>query len=106
MLDNIANMRKFYVYILASKKDGVLYTGFTGNLASRLEAHKKHLNEGFTEKYCVTKLVYLEQFDKANEAIMREKQIKHWKREWRISLIEGQNPEWEDLTTKKNFAIL
>jgi len=102
-LHHISFMRKFYVYILASKKDGVLYTGFTSNLPSRIEAHKQHINKGFTDKYQVTKLVYVEQFDKALEAIRREKQIKHWKREWREQLIESINPEWEDLYEKADY---
>jgi putative endonuclease len=90
-------MKDYYVYILASKKYGVLYIGVTNNLLRRVYEHKNKLTKGFTEKYFVGKLVYFEQTDSIEAAIVREKQMKRWKREWKIELIEKMNPEWNDL---------
>lgn len=90
-------MKDYYVYILASKKNGVLYIGVTNNLLRRVYEHKNKLVKGFTEKYFVDKLVYFEQTDSIDAAINREKQLKRWKREWKIELIEKMNPEWKDL---------
>jgi putative endonuclease len=98
-------MKKYYVYIMANKKDGAIYVGFTGNLNSRILAHKEGTFDGFTKKYNITMLVYLEEFDKARFAIMREKQVKHWKRAWRTALIDSLNPEWEDLYYKPDFRL-
>ena len=98
-------MKRYYVYILASKKNGVLYIGVTGNLPNRIKAHKEHAVPGFTDKYFVHKLVYLEVFDTAYNAINRGKQLKKWKREWKIQAIESMNPDWEDLSEKKDFII-
>ncbi len=88
---------KYYIYILASKKNGVLYTGVTNNLQRRIYEHSNELAEGFTKKYKIKKLVYFESCSNAEEAILREKRIKYWKRECRIDLIEKSNPEWKDL---------
>jgi len=93
-------MKTCYVYILASKKDGVIYTGVTNNLVKRVFEHKENLVEGFTKKYFVHKLVYFELTDCIESAIMREKQIKNWHRQWKIDLIEEKNPNWEDLYNK------
>ena len=90
--------RSFYVYILASKPNGTLYIGVTGNLLRRMEEHKGHLLEGFTSKYNVTKLVYAERYDTFLDAVTREKQLKAWQRKWKLKLIEEQNPNWEDLS--------
>jgi len=90
-------MRKYYVYVLASKKDGVLYIGITNNLRRRIYEHKNNLIEGFTKKYFVHKLVYFEETNEVDTAIQREKQLKKWKRSWKIELIEKSNPEWKDL---------
>jgi putative endonuclease len=90
-------MKEYYVYILASKKDGVLYIGVTNNLMRRVYEHKNSLNNGFTDKYFIGKLVYFEQTDSIETAIVREKQMKRWKREWKITLIEKNNPNWDDL---------
>ncbi len=98
-------MKRYYVYILASKRNGVLYVGMTGNLPMRMKAHKEHAVEGFTEKYFVHKLVYLEVFDSVYNAITREKQIKKWKRDWKIRAINEMNPEWEDLSEKDGFFL-
>jgi putative endonuclease len=86
-----------YIYILASKCNGTLYIGVTTDLLSRVEKHKTDINEGFTKKYQVHRLVYYEQTESILSAIQREKQMKKWKREWKIELIEKNNPEWNDL---------
>jgi putative endonuclease len=90
-------MKNSYVYILASKKNGVLYVGVTSNLIKRLFEHRNALTESFTSQYHVKKLVYYELHTSIIEAIKREKRIKSWKRQWKINLIEKSNPEWEDL---------
>jgi putative endonuclease len=90
-------MNNYYVYILASKKNGVLYTGVTNNLVKRVFEHKENLVEGFTKKYFVHKLVYFESTNSVESVIIREKQIKDWHRQWKIDLIEEKNPEWKDL---------
>ena len=90
--------KQYYVYILTSKKYGTLYIGVTGNLVQRLYQHKENLIEGFTKKYHVHQLVYYEIHIDIREAIIREKQIKTWKRQWKINLIELHNPQWIDLT--------
>ena len=86
-----------YVYILASGRNGTLYIGVTSNLTKRLDEHKSHAIKGFTEKYNVTQLVWHEQHAEIRDAIAREKQIKNWRREWKIKLIDDINPEWKDL---------
>jgi len=90
--------KQYYVYILASKKYGTLYVGITCNLARRIYEHKEHLIPGFTQKYHVNELVYYETHQNVYEAITREKQIKRWKRQWKINLIEERNPQWINLT--------
>jgi putative endonuclease len=90
----------YYVYILASKKEGTLYTGVTNNLKKRIFEHREELIEGFTRKYHIHKLVYYERFRDVHSAILREKRIKKWNREWKIRLIEEKNPEWKDLADK------
>lgn len=89
--------KRFYVYILASKKDGVLYTGITSNLPKRVYEHREGLADGFSKQYFVKKLVYYEIYADAPTAIHREKCIKRWKRDWKIELIEKENPNWNDL---------
>ena len=86
-----------YVYILASKPYGTLYTGVTTNLEGRIYDHKQKLREGFTKKYGVTQLVWYDDYHDVRDAITREKQIKKWYRQWKIDLIEKTNPEWKDL---------
>jgi len=85
------------VYILASKRNGTLYTGVTSDLARRVWEHKNDLVEGFTQKYGVHMLVHYEWHDDMHSAITREKQIKKWNRTWKLRLIERENPEWRDL---------
>ena len=89
---------KYYVYIMASGKNGTLYTGVTNDIARRSFEHKTHINENsFTARYNVDKLVYMEVFENPEYAIMREKQIKSWARKKKIDLIQSFNPEWQDL---------
>lgn len=90
-------MKKYYVYILASKRNGTLYIGVTNDLIRRAYEHKNDLTDGFTKKYCVHLLVYFEQYDDVIHAIQREKQLKKLNRQWKIELIESDNPEWNDL---------
>jgi putative endonuclease len=92
----------FFVYILASKRNGTLYVGVTNNLARRMLEHKGKLVSGFTRKYGVDLLVYFEAFDSILEARAREHSMKRWRRAWKIKLIEEFNPDWDDLTGKLN----
>jgi len=85
------------VYILASKRNGTLYVGVTGDLVRRVWEHKQDLLEGFTRRYRVHQLVYFELHADMAEAILREKRIKKWNRAWKIELIEKTNPQWNDL---------
>ena len=85
------------VYILASKRNGTLYIGVTSDLVRRVWEHKQNFGEGFTSRYAVHTLVYFEMHGDMAEAIRREKQLKKWKRSWKIELIEKTNPEWRDL---------
>ena len=85
------------MYILASKRNGTLYIGITSGLAQRIWQHKNKMVEGFTQKYNVNKLVYYEVHPNAESAITREKQVKKWRRSWKIRLIEEKNPDWKDL---------
>ncbi|MBX4200660.1 GIY-YIG nuclease family protein [Candidatus Parcubacteria bacterium] len=90
-------MKSYYVYILASKRNGTLYTGVTSDLIKRVHEHKNNLIEGFTKKYKVHTLVHYEETSDAVAAIEREKYIKNWNREWKLELIEKTNPTWKDL---------
>jgi putative endonuclease len=85
------------IYILASKRNGTLYIGVTSNLIKRVWQHKNDVIAGFTQQYAVHVLVYYELHDTMENAIQREKQLKKWKRAWKIQLIEGMNPQWNDL---------
>ena len=87
----------FWVYILASKPGGTLYVGVTSNLVRRAFEHREGLIKGFTKRYGIKTLVYFESHNTAIEAIQREKNIKHWSREWKIDLIVASNPDWRDL---------
>lgn len=87
----------FYVYILASKRNGTLYTGHTDDLAGRIWAHKEGLGSIFTRKYGVKTLVWYEAHDTRESAKWREYRIKAWKRDWKLRLIEKDNPDWDDL---------
>lgn len=85
------------VYILASQRNGTLYIGVTSNLAQRIYQHKAHLAQGFTERYDVSRLVWYELHETMESAITREKQLKKWNRQWKLRLIEENNPTWRDL---------
>lgn len=87
----------YYVYILASKKHGTLYIGVTSEIVRRVYEHKTKAVPGFTTKYGVDKLVLFEIYDDAATAIVREKELKKWRRDWKTRLIEEQNPNWGDL---------
>ena len=91
-------MHQYYVYILASQRNGTLYIGVTSNLLKRVYEHKHGLVEGFSKKYSVHKLVYYETTNDIRGAIYREKCLKKWKRAWKIELIEKTNPYWKDLS--------
>jgi putative endonuclease len=86
--------------MLSNKKDGTIYIGITNNLERRYFEHKENHIKGFTEKYNLKKLVYFEYTENVNDAIAREKQLKNWHRQWKINLIEKDNPNWEDLYPK------
>ncbi|MFD1331566.1 GIY-YIG nuclease family protein [Methylopila musalis] len=88
-----------FVYILASGRHGTLYVGATGDLARRLDQHRSGAVPGFTRDHRVTRLVHYELYDNVLEARARERTLKGWRRDWKISLIEQANPEWSDLTT-------
>lgn len=89
--------RSYYVYLLASRRKGTLYVGVTNDLSKRVWQHKQDLVDGFTKKYGVKSLVWFEQTESIESAIVREKQIKKWNRDWKVELIEKTNPQWRDL---------
>jgi len=89
--------RAFYVYILASKRNGTLYIGVTNDLVRRVYEHKHDAVAGFTQKYGVHRLVYFERYSDAPTAIRREKTMKFWRRQWKLNKIEDMNPTWRDL---------
>ena len=91
-----------YIYILTNKKHGVLYIGVTADLSKRIWEHKNKITKGFTNKYNLDKLVYCEHYEDITMAIKREKILKTWKRDWKIKLIEGANPNWDDLYSTLN----
>jgi putative endonuclease len=92
------NRTDYFVYMLASRRNGTLYIGATNDLARRMEEHKSKAVPGFTRRYNVDILVWYETFDDVRDAIAREKQIKGWNRAWKIRLIEQRNSGWNDLT--------
>ncbi|MGX1496069.1 putative endonuclease [Labrenzia sp. MBR-25] len=87
----------YYVYILASRKNGTLYIGVTNDLARRVDGHRAGRVDSFTRKHGVDRLVFAEAFNDLNEAIAMEKRLKKWHRAWKIQLIEKANPQWDDL---------
>jgi putative endonuclease len=90
-------MKQPCVYILASREYGTLYVGVTSDLIARLWQHRKGEVKGFTSRYAVYRLVRIEQFETMHDAISRENQLKRWHRQWKINLIESENPQWVDL---------
>ncbi len=93
-------MKHYFVYILASSRNGTLYVGMTSNLIRRIWEHKNAVIKGFTQKYRINRLVYFEETSDVGEALKREKLLKRWKREWKLELIEKQNSDWNDLYEK------
>ncbi len=90
-------MKKGFVYMMSNKQDGVLYIGVTSDIVKRVYEHKNDFVDGFTKQYNLKNLVYYEAYDEIEEAIKREKQLKNWHRDWKIELVNKQNPHWEDL---------
>ena len=90
--------KQFHVYITASKPHGVLYVGMTSDLAKRAWEHRERVLDGFTKKYWVGRIVHYEAHESAAEAAKRERLMKRWRRDWKIELIERDNPEWRDLS--------
>ncbi len=91
-------MKQYYVYIMASKRNGTLYIGVTNDIIRQAYEHKQGIIEGFTQKYKVNRLVYYEITDNIGYAITREKRLKAWKRQWKLELNEIVNPDWRDLS--------
>lgn len=97
-------MKHWYVYIMANKPNGVLYIGITDDIDERVKEHKlKVYPKSFTAKYNCCMLVYFEEFENGNKALLREKQFKKWKRDWKIKLIQEMNPSWSDLSINWNL---
>ncbi|MDP3632634.1 GIY-YIG nuclease family protein [Phenylobacterium sp.] len=96
----------FYTYILASQRNGTLYTGSTDDLAKRVFEHREKVRPGFTSKYGVDKLVWFQSFELRENAFRRERQIKEWRRIWKLRLIEETNPEWRDLGHDLNNLLV
>jgi putative endonuclease len=88
----------YCVYILASRRYGTLYIGVTNNLRTRIEQHRAGLGSKFVKQHNVYRLVHVEEFASPQEAIAREKQLKNWHRDWKVQLIEKENPDWSDLS--------
>ena len=87
----------YYVYLLASDRNGTLYLGVTNDIVRRVYEHKSKVVAGFTKRYAVDRLVWFEIYDNPSTAVAREKEVKKWRRAWKIRLIEEQNPQWIDL---------
>jgi putative endonuclease len=90
-------MRSYFVYILASGRNGTLYVGVTNDLSRRVWEHREKQLKGFTAKYDVTKLAWYAEHGEIDQAILHEKRLKRWRREWKLRLIEAENPQWLDL---------
>lgn len=92
-------LHEYHVYFISNKRDGVIYISVTSFLKRRIQEHKTGKYKGFSKKYNAHSLVYYEEFKYINDAIKREKQLKNWRRSWKVDLIEKENPEWLDLAT-------
>jgi putative endonuclease len=92
-------MKDYFVYILANKPRGTIYVGVTSNLVRRVHEHREGAISGFSKRYGLKQLVYFERYDDPTSAIQREKNIKHWSREWKLDLVASANPQWRDLYT-------
>ena len=90
-------MADYWVYVLTNKPRSTLYVGVTNNLVRRAYEHREGLVKGFTQRYGLKMLVYFERYDAPGLAIQREKNIKHWSRQWKLELVESSNPQWRDL---------
>jgi putative endonuclease len=90
-------LKRFFVYILATRKDGPLYVGVTSNLQKRIYDHKSGAVRGYKKRFNIDRLVWFERHESAEAAIIKEKQLKRWRRQWKIELIESANPKWNDL---------
>jgi putative endonuclease len=101
----MADMRYYFVYIMASRRNGTLYIGLTSDIERRTHEHKTGFYGGFTKRYRVHMLVWYEIHNDINEAIRREKQLKKWNRKWKLRLIEKHNPKWQDLVDKDGFVL-
>ena len=95
-------MKSYFVYILASKRNGTLYIGVTSDLHKRMEQHAKRHGSAFVKKYGVNRLVYFEEYPVYADAIRRETNLKRWKRAWKMDLIEKHNPRWSDILERWN----
>jgi putative endonuclease len=93
-------MKSYYVYVLASRRNGTLYIGVTNDLVRRVYDHKNGTMEGFAKTYGIHTLVYYETYTNVHDALTREKRLKKWKRQWKIDLIEKENPDWKDLYSR------
>ncbi|MDP2953675.1 MAG: GIY-YIG nuclease family protein [Chloroflexota bacterium] len=93
----VGGQKQYFVYVLASKRNGTLYIGITSDLTKRLYEHRNNLVDGFTKRYNIHTLVYYEITGDVNSALLRERQLKKWRRKWKIALIEKSNPQWRDL---------
>ena len=93
----VARDHRYYVYILASGRNGTLYIGVTSNIVRRVYEHRENLVEGFTQRHEVKQLVHFEEYGDVHLAMQREKRLKKWKRDWKLRLIEKSNPDWTDL---------
>jgi putative endonuclease len=96
-------MRRYYVYILANRRYGVMYVGVTNDLLRRMMQHREKIVPGFTKEYGVIRLVYFEEYASITEARARERSLKRWRRAWKLALVDKLNPEWRDLT-EEHFA--
>ena len=94
------------VYLLASQRNGTLYCGVTSDLVTRIAQHRHGTFSGFTQQYCVKRLVWFEHYESMEAAIQREKRIKKWRRAWKLELIEADNPQWKDLAEQFGFDPL
>lgn len=95
---------RYFVYIMSNRKDGVLYIGVTSNLERRIVEHKYRMIKGFSKRYNLGKLIYFEETQDVHAALQREKNLKHYIRQWKVDLIESVNPEWKDLAAEWNLG--
>ena len=96
-MQSVRGERTYWVYVMASQRNGTLYIGVTGNLSRRVWQHREGLVDGFTKQYGVKLLVHYEAYGDVRAALQREKNLKRWLRRWKLALIEKDNPEWRDL---------